>query len=279
MNKKEKLITWVSHTWYFQVKYDDTIFIQEWEISNFANGILCAICVQHSAESLTIFKKKTNYKFSRQLTFHAINTRENHSEFGSISHLSSCTSYYFPCLIYHSPLTPLTSVHIDKNISCVSEEDTVRFRYFTGKVVNCSCKINDFIQNICIVLVVMSRNTPAFSALLRMLQNKPFLFYRIPVKMTSLKNAGITSPVLQWRHYYQKCGKEVKSEFKYHFVIDEFKNNTHLNFGWVLRRTNTVEVIWRLIWRLSSFYWWRKTSGAPLYIISGTSGHLSRTTT
>jgi hypothetical protein len=25
-------------------------------------------------------------------------------------------------------------------------------------------------------------------------------------------------------------------------------------------------------------YWWMKTSGAPLYIISGTNGHLSRTT-
>jgi hypothetical protein len=25
-------------------------------------------------------------------------------------------------------------------------------------------------------------------------------------------------------------------------------------------------------------YWWRKTSGTPLYIISGTNRHLSRTT-
>jgi hypothetical protein len=28
----------------------------------------------------------------------------------------------------------------------------------------------------------------------------------------------------------------------------------------------------------SSFYWWRKTPGAPPGIISGTSGHLGRTT-
>ena len=42
-------------------------------------------------------------------------------------------------------------------------------------------------------------------------------------------------------------------------------------WGWVLHHTNTVKVILKL-----SSYWWRKTSGAPLCISLGTSGHLSR---
>ena len=45
-------------------------------------------------------------------------------------------------------------------------------------------------------------------------------------------------------------------------------------FYLVLNHTYTVQVIWLL----SSFYWWKYTSGFHSCIISGTNGHLSRTT-
>ena len=39
-------------------------------------------------------------------------------------------------------------------------------------------------------------------------------------------------------------------------------------------RTDSISVIWRL----SSFDWWRKNPDAPPYIIAGTGEHLGRTT-
>jgi hypothetical protein len=59
-----------------------------------------------------------------------------------------------------------------------------------------------------------------------------------------------------------------EAPFSYIYIIFSF-------FCWFLCCINKVEVIWWIF----QFYWWTKTPGAPLCIISGTKcGHPSRTT-
>jgi hypothetical protein len=58
----------------------------------------------------------------------------------------------------------------------------------------------------------------------------------------------------------------------YTFIF--FKNVIHFFFGWVfIPPTQSYKVIWRL----SYFYWWKKTSSALLCSISDKNRHLSRT--
>jgi hypothetical protein len=75
------------------------------------------------------------------------------------------------------------------------------------------------------------------------------------------------------RNFY--CILELSGQEFCFDILNRNYDNLYCSFFGVLRHIDTVSIGHIATFQL---YWWRKTSGALPCIISGTDGHLSRTT-